>query len=494
MKHILDNGDVAIAATGKSNEVDSSGMAIWKVILLVASAVILCAAAVYACGVFYFTTHFGFNTTIDGRNVTFLTVDQAEDRIALNANNFEMNVIGREGLSLNVTAQDVGLRYSPDGQVRAIFRTQDPLLWPTRLLHQPNSATTPSFKFDTMKLSDFLQSSGIFLPENMRPPANAYPTFENGAWVVFDADPGTTLSEQETFRAVADSLVTGQLVCDLDSFDCYVEPSISNDDPGLIAQIGEFNQYAPFEITYVFGDVTETLDAFVAIDWFTTKADGTKSLNMDLLDAWLKDFCKRYDTLGTDRTFTTTRGDVITLGAGNYGWQIDRAAERKAIISAIANQSSETREPYYLQQAAVRTTELGVPDWGNTYIEIDQTNQKLYYYVDGQLSMSCDVITGLPTPRWTTPCGVFNIIYKSSPARLRGPIQEDGNPLWDANVTYWMLVTPSGAGMHDASWQPWFGGNRYMWGGSHGCINMPYYRAQELYRSADVGTPVLIYW
>jgi lipoprotein-anchoring transpeptidase ErfK/SrfK len=57
-----------------------------------------------------------------------------------------------------------------------------------------------------------------------------------------------------------------------------------------------------------------------------------------------------------------------------------------------------------------------------------------------------------------------------------------------------MAVTYSGVGIHDASWQPWFGGNRYTYGGSHGCINLPFSRAQELYRMVEMDTPVIIHW
>jgi lipoprotein-anchoring transpeptidase ErfK/SrfK len=78
-----------------------------------------------------------------------------------------------------------------------------------------------------------------------------------------------------------------------------------------------------------------------------------------------------------------------------------------------------------------------------------------------------------------------------SPTVLKGEIQADGKREYETRVSYWMRMTWAGHGFHDATWQPWFGGDRYTYAGSHGCINMSYYEAQELYGILEVGTPVI---
>ena len=47
--------------------------------------------------------------------------------------------------------------------------------------------------------------------------------------------------------------------------------------------------------------------------------------------------------------------------------------------------------------------------------------------------------------------------------------------------------------MHDASWRSEFGGNIYRTNGSHGCINLPYSAAQEIYELVEKNTPVICY-
>ena len=120
-----------------------------------------------------------------------------------------------------------------------------------------------------------------------------------------------------------------------------------------------------------------------------------------------------------------------------------------------------------------------------TYIDVDLTKQKVHYVVNGTVKLATDVVTGKPsTP---TPSGTFSILYKQSPAVLVGAD-------YAAPVSFWMPFTSVGHGFHDANWQPWFGGDRWTYAGSHGCVNMPYWAAAELYRLAPAGSRVSIHW
>ena len=51
-----------------------------------------------------------------------------------------------------------------------------------------------------------------------------------------------------------------------------------------------------------------------------------------------------------------------------------------------------------------------------------------------------------------------------------------------------------GIGLHDATWQSSFGGDRYKTHGSHGCINLPLNVAASLYSQLKVNIPVVCYY
>lgn len=124
---------------------------------------------------------------------------------------------------------------------------------------------------------------------------------------------------------------------------------------------------------------------------------------------------------------------------------------------------------------------------GTTYIEIDIDMQHMWYFEDGKLVVSTPVVTGMKYYN-DTSTGLYEIYNKESPARLVGET-------WDTYVNYWMAVTYDGIGIHDSTWRYdyEYGGSTYTYDGSHGCINTPYYKVEELYELVDIGTPVVIY-
>mgnify|MGYP002225545905 CR=1 FL=1 len=167
---------------------------------------------------------------------------------------------------------------------------------------------------------------------------------------------------------------------------------------------------------------------------------------------------------------------------GDYGWVIDKKGEAAQIVEDIKNGESVTREPKYEQRAFVE----GADDIGNTYIEIDYTNQHLWYYKDGSLVVDSDLVSGNLNNGNGSPDGVFKVISRQSPATLKG---ED----YESDVTYFMPFAYN-VGLHDASWRSSFGGSIYKNGGSHGCINLPYDAADTIYKNVELGTPVVAYY
>ena len=48
-------------------------------------------------------------------------------------------------------------------------------------------------------------------------------------------------------------------------------------------------------------------------------------------------------------------------------------------------------------------------------------------------------------------------------------------------------------GLHDASWRSNFGGDYYLYAGSHGCVNTPLDAIATIYNNITVGTLVVVY-
>ncbi|MDR1082901.1 MAG: L,D-transpeptidase/peptidoglycan binding protein [Coriobacteriales bacterium] len=447
--------------------------------------------AFYGVATYYFSSHFGFNTSIDSINCTFKTVEEVEQAIAQRVDEHEMVIEGRASLSKTIKAADIDLDYVPDGQVAVMMKEQNPFLWPVRLFRDAGEdATLASVKFDKAKLTGVLEKFDLFNEADMKPPVDAYAKFEESQYVIQPEDPGTTLDEARTNEAIDEGVQSLVSTLSLDDKGCYVPPEIFANNPELVERVKTYNTYVPFAITYNLGDETELLDATTAIDWIDIGEGGEGTLNGEALATWVHDFAARHDTVGTERAFKTATGEDATVSAGTYGWKVDQNSEIEAIKTAITNHTGEEREPYYTQTAAVHAP-LGTPDWGTTYIELDLTKQHMYYLVDGSIEFEADVVTGAPWGNRATPSGVYSILEMLSPTVLRGEIQANGKREYETPVRYWMRMTWAGHGFHDATWQSSFGGNRYTYAGSHGCINMSYSDAGSLYKLIEVGLPVI---
>ena len=194
---------------------------------------------------------------------------------------------------------------------------------------------------------------------------------------------------------------------------------------------------------------------------------------------WLAD---TYDTVGAERTFHATRGDIVKVEGGIYGNLIDREAEKEYLLDAFLQKKAEIHTPVYSQMARKQ----GLDDIGDTYIEVDMTEQKMYYYEKGVLKLETEIVTGNMRRRMGTPEGV-NFVYNKQKNRvLRGPG-------YASPVKFWMPVK-GGIGIHDAGWRKEFGGDIYQTAGSHGCINTPKDKMEELFDCVQIGTPVVMFY
>lgn len=235
-----------------------------------------------------------------------------------------------------------------------------------------------------------------------------------------------------------------------------------------------------FRIEYTNGASISYIDFF---DYFLIKnkeivLDRNNQNLIDSVEAFVKNELSSYNTVGIERDFKTTNGDTITLSSGTYGDKVDFESEVSFILDSLNSLTSTAdRVPEYA---------LDLPDeLGNTYIEVSLNDQHLWYYVDGELLMETDVVTG-GKGRHDTPVGIYYISEKIDGKYLTG----DDYKTW---VNKWMRLTNTGIGLHDAYWRSSFGKNIYTYNGSHGCVNLPKKFAYDLFDAVERKTAVIIY-
>ncbi|MBR2725841.1 L,D-transpeptidase [Candidatus Saccharibacteria bacterium] len=123
-----------------------------------------------------------------------------------------------------------------------------------------------------------------------------------------------------------------------------------------------------------------------------------------------------------------------------------------------------------------------------TCVYIDLSEQWLMVEQGGDVVFEAPVVTGTAGTSRATPTGTYSIYSKETCQVLRGTD-------YASYVDYWMPFN-GGIGIHDATWlsddEFAYGGETYLWNGSHGCINMRYDDAATVYSLVSVGDSVFV--
>ena len=219
------------------------------------------------------------------------------------------------------------------------------------------------------------------------------------------------------------------------------------------------------------------MDAATIKSWMSVSENGDISFSEEHIADWIAGLAEKYDTFGKDVSFQTSLGQTITVNSLDYGWQMDQEGEKSKLRSYLDSGESVLTEPLWLKMGV----SLGGNGIGSTYVEIDYTNQRMWFYKDGALLVDTLVVTGNVSRDMASPEGIFGLYYKETNATLKG---ED----YKTPVDFWMPFY-GGVGIHDAKWRSSFGGNLYQTEGSHGCINTPWENAKTIFENIEPGTP-----
>ena len=266
----------------------------------------------------------------------------------------------------------------------------------------------------------------------------------------------------------------------------YVSPTVTatEDMKNKVTSLNsQLKKYRSATVTYTFGSETVVLDSDTISSWLKAEGD-TLTLDEDAIKTYISDLANKYNTIYVPRTFHTSAGKDVTIEGNEYGYRIDQDGEYTQLIENLKSGTAVTRDPVYSKTGYQRN---GTDDLAGSYIEVSLDAQHLWLYKDGNLVTETDIVSGKPVKGRETYRGAWPIAYKASPYNLSS--SEYG---YNVKVNYWMPFV-YGQGLHDASWQSSFGGNRYKTNGSHGCINLPKDQAALIYNTIDAGYPIIIY-
>lgn len=436
----------------------------------------------YLIGIFIFHDRFYFRTYINGVNCSGKTVKQVEMQMAEQVKKYKLSLTGRNDIADTIKGEDIRLYYVSDGTIRKLKEKQPAYNWLFGSFKVDSDDMQVNVTYSKRKLENIIEQLAFFQEENIVQSEEPKVSYENKKIVVKPAVYGTEMKKEKFNKVVKEALESGEDAIDIEEEKCYIDPKYDEKNKQFISAVETMEKYVSSMITYDFGSQTEVLDGKEIFSWLSMDNKFQVMISEDEQREFVKGLERKYNTLGSQRMFTTHDGRVISVPSGNYGFMISRSGEMEQMSKDIQEGKEVEREPIYAYRGYVR----GQDDIGDTYVEIDLTNQKMLLYIDGNIDVETDVVTGNESSGFGTPDGVYGVTYKERDATLSG---EDYN----VPVKYWMPFNRN-IGIHDASWRTKFGGEIYKTNGSHGCVNTPEENASKIFAKIEKGMPVIVHY
>lgn len=476
--------DYTIAAVGDTKEKGKIGKSKRVKGILVGIIISSLLFLAYLCSVYYFSNHYFYKTRINGEDCSFLTDTEVRSIISKKISLYELQIMGKDDLTDQICADDIGLSFNCDNSLEKIRKKENPFLWMTAFFTGYDFELEETAEFDEGLFNEAVGKLVFYKQSNIKKAKDAYIGDYNadaGAFCIVKEEVGTEPDDEKIREVLAEKVRSLQDMVYLEREDCYKTAEITSENLELIKECNTLNSFVSAKVVYDWNGVEEVVDGKLISEWIICE-DGEVSLDEEKVAEYVREKSREHDTYSKERSFSTADGREITLKTGNYGWRTDRTAETEALIEAVYQGKETEREPLYSMTALHK----GQNDIGNSYVEIDLASQKLYLFSEGSLILETDLVSGNVSRGWTTPAGVFGLTYKTKNAVLRGDNYE-------TPVSYWMPFNGN-IGMHDAVWRGSFGGDIYMTNGSHGCINLPFSAAEQIYEYVSTGFPVVCYY
>ena len=464
-----------------------------KLVWIVPVVLLALVALVYLGGVVAFHIVFMPGTVLDGTDVSLRLASEVAEEKAGSLSGYQAHVSG-DGVDLTVSADQIDLAYDGDAYAREAIDASNPWAWPVAL-------TQPERPVSAASAVVFDRDALLALFEPFESAAQESAASLGGKAVVFDAEAGTFgLDPSITAQYLDDDALVDALS---QAFTAQQEEIalgddvLSGSDDALHAAVDAANAYLGGAGTTLTldGETAAEVTPEVIAGWVTVADDLSVSLSTDAAASWASESVSRLNTVGATRTYTRADGKEVTVEGGTYGWKVNESGVADALVAAVSDESPQAIEVPFDQRGTV-VPDAGGRDWGQRYIDIDLSEQHVRMYGDdGSVVWESDCVTGNTSMGWGTPTGVYTINenMQRDTVLIGLDYNGDNEPDYKTPVSYWMPFVGNLVALHDAP-RSSFGGTIYQWNGSHGCVNLPYAKAESLYGLVKVGDVVVVHW
>ncbi len=477
-------------------------------VLFVLGIVVILLIGAYIVGYMMTKDSFLPNTYVNGISIGGMNLSEAVQAVE-SGNTVNKLVLEKlNGETVTIDYSKIDYTYSTNDKLSEISNKENKALWFVNLVKKSTYTISMEGTYSEEKLKDIIDNASF----GVTPSKNAKIVMEDDGFVITPEVQGDIVDTEKVFKEAIEAINNGVEEINLFDADCYKKPSVVASD--LQEKLEDLNKVFNLEVKLDFDYTTENINFDVFKDWVTIKKDGSYTVDQESVWEWVNSIRSKYDTLNKTRKFKSTLQGTVTIEAkrgadgkfdGIFGYFLDADKTAEAICDALEKGENTTIEPVYWTNGGYTYDTQGkvkrskkdekevITDISQlkTYIEVDLTNQMLWYYKDGKVIHECGIVSGLPTTERMTYPGIYQLWMKERNKTMKGRTSEGS---YESNCSYWNYISQNSIGIHDATWQSSFGGDRYKYFGSHGCVGISLSDAQYIYENVPLGTVVIMYY
>ena len=452
---------------------------------IIRRSILALAIVAYAIGAVFFSSHFTPGTTVDGIDAGLMTTSELAHAITTRAASYQLHVTNQDGFDMSIGSTDIALSCDGTRVAQEALDRTSPILWLGYLLSPQHMLIEAKVNSDEEAFTQIVESAVSAYNEQAEPPTNATGSYDekSGSFVPTKESVGTALDTSKVLKQCTSSIrgLQEDLVLDKRAL---AQPTVADTDETLLASIKQANTILEAgDIDVTCGDQTvATIDKKTMVSWMSFTDE--QKLKIDGVYNWVK-------------------GNDAIVDAGNasddeHVWELDAQATCDDIHRVMEQDLGGTAE---VKRTVVETKPAADPGakQRGRHIDINLTTQFVRFYdSDSKVIWESYCVSGGWDPEFqamhSTPTGTYAIQAKMTNQTLIGAdTDKDGEPDYESFVNYWMPFLNYDYGLHDATWRGSFGPGIREWWGSHGCINLPYDKAEELFNLVRVGDTVYIH-
>lgn len=457
---------------------------LWVVVLVI---VLVLLAGGYGFGVYYFSGRVLPGTRIGRLDVSGLTPEQAVASLMGETASYTCEVKLNE-LDATIEGKAISLERDEEGMVKQALAQQSSIAWPVALLPHAALTVDQGLKYDT----DALKAEVTRVVDER----NAKTLSADSVYVEYDESQGLYVIKGSVNGTVADAGVVYDAACKtVDAFEKTCEP-----DAGKALRNANIDDVPQFRYTVEWANRVRTNDIPILVngeekikaeasqnaEWVSVGDGPSVVVNQDAVREWAE----------------STVADAVFYQENWINHMLDTDAFVSELCKRLATGVVDPIEaPMYEEmspEGESRDKAYQRSNWDSSlgrYIDVDLEAQFARLFDEkGEVIWESAIVSGDTSAGHSTVTGTFQIQSKQTNATLVGlDYDGDGKSDYQSTVSYWMPFY-GGYGLHDATWRVTFGGETYSYDGSHGCVNLPYEKAEELFNMVSVGEVVNVHW